>query len=137
MMDDEKDNALSAADAAAMDAVLDGEGAAGPGDGAREKRVREWLGVVGRAAVPAGMGGAGAILLVVGFLSMGEIEKSKARTACAENMQKLATGFGVYAAGNAGQLPELTPPSNGNWLMNVSEVGARTNVMNLSPLMEK
>lgn len=63
-----------------------------------------------------------ALLLVTGvvmaLITVGLIHsrQSAEQIACTDNLRQLAGAFGAYAAGNAGRLPELAPPQDGDWL---------------------
>ncbi len=84
---------------------------------------------------------AASILLVIVVSRLIQVRTRALRTACADNLVRLAGAFGQYAAANANQLPQIAPPHDRNWLPRrltgslARSSDAHCNLANLTPLV--
>jgi hypothetical protein len=86
-----------------------------------------------RLAEFGAMGVAASIFVAVIIVGLGQSAQSRARTACAENLQKWSTAFRTYSADYGRQLPSLETPADRNWLSSASPT--HSNAANLLPLV--
>ena len=88
----------------------------------------------------AAMSVAAGLLFVVLISGIHHARYVAARTACAGNLTALASAFAGYAADDAGMLPRIVSPADGNWLPRADTPGeprsaqAHGNLANLRPL---
>ena len=91
----------------------------------------------------AAMSVAAGLLFVVLISGIQQARYVAARTACAGNLTALASAFAGYAADDAGMLPRIAAPSDGNWLPRADTPGeprsahAHGNLANLRPLFAR